>query len=91
MQEGNDPLTLSEIAEDAAFSMSDVAFIAGLEESTVYRLWDNPGWLEKVSGKSLQALIATLPGLGEYEGYSQDHHLWVDQDLTREFSRAGAW
>lgn len=66
MQEGDDPLTLSEIAESAAFSMSDVAFIAGLEESTVYRLWDNPGWLEKVSGKSLQALIATLPDLGEY-------------------------
>ena len=32
MQEGDDPLTLSEIAENAAFSMSDVAFIAGLEE-----------------------------------------------------------
>ena len=61
MQEGDDPLTLSEIAENAAFSMSDVAFIAGLEESTVYRLWENPGWLEKVSGRSLQALIATLP------------------------------
>ena len=55
MQEGDNPLTLSEIAEDAAFSMSDVAFIAGLEESTVYRLWDNPGWLQKVSGRSLQA------------------------------------
>src|SRR5208283_4947481 len=66
MQEGDYPLTLSEIAENAAFSMSDVAFIAGLEESTVYRLWENPNWLEKVSGKSLQALIATVPGLGEY-------------------------
>lgn len=66
MQEGDDPLTLSEISESAAFSMSDVAFIAGLEESTVYRLWDNPSWLEKVSGKSLQALIATVPGLGDY-------------------------
>ncbi len=66
MQEGTSPRTLAEISEDAAFSMSDVAFIAGLEESTVYRLWDNPSWLEKVSGRSLQALIATVPGLGNY-------------------------
>ena len=33
MQEGNDPLTLSEIAEDAAFSMSDVAFIPGVRKA----------------------------------------------------------
>ena len=86
MQEGDDPLTLSEIAENAAFSMSDVAFIAGLEESTVYRLWDNPGWLEKVSGRSLQALIATLPGLGEYvASYSvKSRRNRLIEDLTAE-------
>ena len=47
MQEGDDLLTLSEIAENAAFSMSDVAFIAGLEESTVYRLWEIPDGLKR--------------------------------------------
>ena len=61
MQEGDDPLTLSEIAENAAFSMSDVAFIAGLEESTVYRLWDNPGWLEKVSGTIFASIDSHTP------------------------------
>jgi hypothetical protein len=66
MQGTSEAQTLSKIAEEAAFSMSDVAFISGLEESTVSRLWDNPSWLEKVSGHSLQALIATVPGLGEY-------------------------
>lgn len=66
MQDASDQRTLSSIAEDAAFSMSDVAFISGLEESTVYRLWDNPSWLDKISGRSLQALIATVPGLGDY-------------------------
>jgi hypothetical protein len=60
------PLKLSEIAESSAFSMADVAFISGLEESTVYRLWDKPDWLDKISGRSLQALIATVPNLGEY-------------------------
>jgi hypothetical protein len=86
MQEGDYPLTLSEIAENAAFSMSDVAFIAGLEESTVYRLWENPNWLEKVSGKSLQALIATVPGLGEYVAtYSvQSRRTRLIEDLTVE-------
>jgi hypothetical protein len=66
VQNDNEPKTLSEIAEDAAFSMSNVAFISGLEESTVYRLWDNPDWLDKVSGRSLQALIPAVPELGRY-------------------------
>lgn len=60
------PLKLCDIAEGSAFSMADVAFISGLEESTICRLWDKPDWLDKVSGRSLQALIATVPGLGEY-------------------------
>lgn len=60
------PLKLCDIAESSAFSMADVAFISGLEESTVYRLWDKDDWLDKVRGRSLQALIAAVPGLGEY-------------------------
>jgi hypothetical protein len=66
MIDANLPLRLSDIAEDSAFSMADVAFISGLEESTIYRLWDKPDWLDKISGRSLQALIATVPDLGEY-------------------------
>jgi hypothetical protein len=66
MLDGDRPLKLSDIAESSAFSMADVAFISGLEESTVYRLWDKPDWLDKISGRSLQALIATVPELGGY-------------------------
>ncbi|MGI8447657.1 MAG: hypothetical protein ACR2MP_10870 [Streptosporangiaceae bacterium] len=66
MLDGDLPLRLSDIADSSAFSMADVAFISGLEESTVYRLWDKQDWLDKVSGRSLQALIATVPGLGDY-------------------------
>jgi hypothetical protein len=86
MQEGDYPRTLSELSESAAFSMSDVAFIAGLEESTVYRLWDNPNWLEKISGKTLQALIATVPGLGDYvANYSiRSRRTKLIEDLARE-------
>jgi hypothetical protein len=46
--------------------MSDVAFLAGLEESTVSRLWDESEWLDKIKGKSLQALISVVPGIAEY-------------------------
>lgn len=63
---GETPRALSEIAEASGFSMSDVAFISGLEESTVSRLWDNLGWLDKISGRSLQALIASVPQVGAY-------------------------
>ena len=46
--------------------MSDVAFVAGLDESTVSRLWDDPSWLDRISGRSLQALAASVPGVAEY-------------------------
>src|SRR5947199_494387 len=60
------PLPLSKVTEDAGFTMSDVAFVSGLDESTVSRLWDDPDWLDRVSGKSLQSLAASVPGVAEY-------------------------
>ena len=60
------PLPLSKVTEDAGFTMSDVAFVSGLDESTVSRLWDDPSWLDRVSGRSLQSLAASVPGVAEY-------------------------
>lgn len=65
------PKSLASIAESSGFSMSDVAFLARLDESTVCRLWDDPDWLDRVKGRSLQAIVSVLPGVGEYIlGYS---------------------
>jgi hypothetical protein len=66
MRRPDEPLALSEIATDAGLALSDMALIAGLDESTVSRLWSDPGWLERASGSSLQRLIASIPGLAEY-------------------------
>lgn len=90
MQDITNPRTLASIAEDAAFSMSDVAFISGLEESTIYRLWDKPDWLDKVSGRSLQALIATVPELGDYVAHysMRSRRQKLIQDLATEGLRA---
>lgn len=60
------PKSLAQIAGRSGFSMSDVAFLAGIDESTVCRLWDDPGWLDRIKGKSLQALTGVLPGISEY-------------------------
>ena len=60
------PRALSEIAEQAGFSLSDVAFVCGLEESTISRLWTDAGWLDRVTGSSLQRLIASVPGVAHY-------------------------
>jgi hypothetical protein len=60
------PIPLSRIASESGFGMADVAFLAGLEESTVSRLWDDPDWLDRVKGRSLQMLIGVVPGIGEY-------------------------
>lgn len=60
------PQSLCRVTEDAGFSMSDVAFVSGLDESTISRLWDDPQWLDKVRGRSLQALVSSVPGVAEY-------------------------
>ena len=65
------PKSLARIAESSGFGMADVAFLSGLDESTVCRLWDDPEWLDRVKGRSLQGLVGVLPGVGEYVlGYS---------------------
>ena len=66
MIDWSQPRSLSKVTEDAGFSMSDVAFVSGLDESTVSRLWDDPNWLDRVSGRSLQSLVASVPGVAEY-------------------------
>jgi hypothetical protein len=66
MRTSDRPQALSEIAEEAGFSRSDVALVSGLEESTISRLWSDPAWLDRVTGSSLQKLIASVPGVADY-------------------------
>ena len=66
MVDWSQPRSLAKVTEEAGFTMSDVAFISGLDESTISRLWDDPKWLDRVSGRSLQALVASVPGVAEY-------------------------
>ena len=63
MIDWSQPRPLSKVTEDAGFTMSDVAFVSSLDESTVSRLWDDPKWLDRISGRSLQALAASVPGV----------------------------
>ncbi|GAA2433148.1 hypothetical protein GCM10010191_54080 [Actinomadura vinacea] len=66
MTADNEPKSLSEITSDLGLNMSDVAMFSGLDESTVSRLWDNSAWLDRISGRSLQSLISSIPGIAEY-------------------------
>ncbi|MGH3240822.1 MAG: hypothetical protein ACRDNL_10595 [Spirillospora sp.] len=66
MTADGEPKSLSEITKDMGLSMSDVAAFSGLDESTVFRLWDNVEWLDRVSGRSLQNLMSSIPGIAEY-------------------------
>jgi hypothetical protein len=78
---------LSEIAADAGLALSDVALIADLDDSTISRLWSDPDWLDRVSGSSLQRLMASVPGLAEYvTAYSLASRL---SRLTAELADAG--
>jgi hypothetical protein len=60
------PKSLSDITRDMGLNMSDVAAFSGLDESTIFRLWDNTGWLDRISGRSLQSLMSSVPGIAEY-------------------------
>ncbi|MER7541870.1 hypothetical protein [Actinomadura sp.] len=60
------PKSLSDITRDMGLNMSDVAAFSGLDESTIFRLWDNAEWLDRVSGRSLQSLMSSVPGIAEY-------------------------
>ncbi|TDC55836.1 hypothetical protein E1281_10290 [Actinomadura sp. KC345] len=66
MAADGEPKSLSEITKDMGLNMSDVAAFSGLDESTIFRLWDNTGWLDRVSGRSLQSLMSSVPGIAEY-------------------------
>lgn len=57
---------LAALAEDAGFSAADLAFLADLQESTIGRLWHDPDWLDRVTGRSLKAIATALPGVWEY-------------------------
>ncbi|MFI0354914.1 hypothetical protein [Actinomadura sp. 9N407] len=62
----SEPKSLAEITKDLGLNMSDVAMFSGLDESTVSRLWDNTAWLDRISGRSLQSLMSSVPGIAEY-------------------------
>lgn len=66
MTADGEPRSLSEITRELGLNMSDVAMFSGLDESTVSRLWDNTEWLDRISGRSLQSLISSVPGIAEY-------------------------
>src|SRR4051812_24155615 len=56
--------SLRELAQP--WPQADVARITGLTEPTLSRLWDDPDWLDKVKGATLQALISGIPGIGSF-------------------------
>ena len=66
MTADGEPKSLSEITKAMGLNMSDVAAFSGLDESTIFRLWDNAEWLDRVSGRSLQSLMSSVPGIAEY-------------------------
>ncbi|RKS77093.1 hypothetical protein BZB76_2465 [Actinomadura pelletieri DSM 43383] len=85
MTPDGEPKSLSEITKDMGLNMSDVAAFSGLDESTVFRLWDNVEWLDRVSGRSLQSLMSSIPGIAEY---SQAHSVRKRRDVLLGHLRA---
>ncbi|WP_131740421.1 hypothetical protein [Actinomadura roseirufa] len=87
MTTDGEPKSLSEITKDMGLNMSDVAAFSGLDESTVFRLWDNTEWLDRVSGRSLQSLMSSVPGIAEY---SMAHAIRKRRDaLLTDLGREG--
>lgn len=64
--ESSGVVTLGDLARGSGWSPADVAFMAGVEESTVSRLWNAEDWADRIKGKTLRCLIASLPGVGDF-------------------------
>ena len=60
------PRTLNSLAASASLSMSDVALLSEATTSTLSRLWFDSAWLDRISGTTLQGLLAVIPGLMDY-------------------------
>ncbi|MGH3233151.1 MAG: hypothetical protein ACRDOH_07825 [Streptosporangiaceae bacterium] len=73
MGQAAEPTALADIAAAAGLSTADVAFTAGLDESTISRLWTDPNWLDRITGASLQRVVASVPGVDEYVK-ARSHH-----------------
>ncbi|MEO3827397.1 hypothetical protein [Actinomadura sp. B10D3] len=87
MTADGEPKSLSDITKDMGLNMSDVAAFSGLDESTIFRLWDNEEWLDRVSGRSLQSLMSSVPGIAEY---SMAHAVRKRRDgLVADLQREG--
>jgi hypothetical protein len=78
---------LSQLASEAGLNAADVALLAGVEESTISRLWSASTWLDKASGRTVQALIAAVPGIAEYVA-TAPQQARLDQ-LVAELASAG--
>jgi hypothetical protein len=61
-----DRRTLGDIATGAGFTAADIAFLSGLEKSTISRCWADPDWLDRINGHTLQQLVPTVPGILDY-------------------------
>jgi hypothetical protein len=57
------------MAADAGLGLADVAVLAELQESTVSRLWSDPLWLDRITGPTLQHVIAAVPGVAGYVAF----------------------
>ncbi len=79
-------LCLSHLASRAGLGIADVALLAGVEESTVSRLWTVPDWLDRARGRTLQALIAAVPGVAEHvaDAPQQARFAQLVRDLASE-------
>ena len=88
MIDWSQPRSLSKVTEDAGFTMSDVAFVSGLDESTVSRLWDDPDGLIASAAGHCNPWLRRFP-----ESQSISHHIpcWHDETVWLSNSKQRAW
>lgn len=60
--------TLRDLAGRTGFTVDSLAHVVSVNRSTLYRLWVDPEWVDKVGAKTLRRLIGVLPGVDEEVG-----------------------
>lgn len=59
------PKTLAELADLAGYSQADVAVLAGVNRSTISRLWTAADWVAPRHGKAVMAVAQVVPGVAD--------------------------
>jgi hypothetical protein len=58
--------TLGDLIRPTGMTAADLAFLTGVQESTVSRLWNDSEWSDRVTGRTFKAIAGVVPSIADH-------------------------